>query len=103
MAKIKLNPLFGEITGKVGNVVFKKTANGDTIIAKCPDMSRVEWSEAQKAQRERFKLANAYAKAALADPELRAIYEKLAEEKGNGPFAAAKADYFQGNDRLAKK
>ena len=94
MPKITLNPLFAGITGKLGDIVFKKTANGETIISKCPDMSRVQWSEAQKAQRERFKLANAYAKAALADPEVRPIYEKIAEAEGKGAFAAAKADYF---------
>ena len=58
MAKIKLDPLFAGISGKIGNVVFKKSSNGEVILSKCPDMSRVKWSEAQKAQRERFKLAD---------------------------------------------
>jgi hypothetical protein len=41
-------------------------------------MSKVMWSPAQKEQRQRFKQANAYAKAAMADPVARAAYEKRA-------------------------
>lgn len=55
------------------------------------------------AQRQRFKLANAYAQAAMADPEVRAIYEELAEEEGRSAYEAARQDYFKGNDLLSKK
>jgi hypothetical protein len=103
MAKVKLDPLFAGISGKIGNVVFKKSANGDVIVSKCPDMSRVKWSEAQKAHRQRFKLANEYAKAALADPDVRALYEELAAKEGKGAFATARSDYFKGKDLLSKK
>ena len=101
MAKIKLDPLFAGISGKIGNVVFKKSANGDIIVSKCPDMSRVKWSEAQKAHRQRFKMANAYAKAALADPNVRAFYEELAAKEGTYPYAMARSDYLSGNDLLS--
>ena len=103
MAKIKLNPLFDGISGRVGDVVFKKSPNGETIISKYPDMSRVQWSDAQKAHRERFKLANAYAKAAMADPQVRAIYEEIAAQEGTAAYAAARADYFKGKDLLTRK
>ena len=101
MAKIQLDPLFAGLTGTMGDLVFKKSKNGVMFVASRPKKSNAKPSPAQLANRERFTLANAYAKAALADPELRAIYEKIAEEEGKGAFAAAKADYFKGNDLLA--
>lgn len=73
------------------------------IISQLPDMSEVEWSLAQIAQRERMKQANAYAKAAMADPKVRAIYKKMAKKKKRQPFRVAVSDYFKGNDLLAKK
>jgi hypothetical protein len=45
-------------------------------------------------------LANAYAKAALANPTTRAIYEEIAHQEGKGAYAVAKADYFKGIDLL---
>jgi hypothetical protein len=103
MAKIKLNPLFDGISGRIGDVVFKKSRNGEVIISKCPDMSNVKCSEAQRAQRERFKRANAYARAAMADPDVRAIYEEMATQESTSAFAEARSDYFNGNDLLSKK
>jgi hypothetical protein len=103
MAKIKLDPLFAGISGTIGDLVFKRTANGQTIVARRPRKSNAEPSPAQKAQRERFKLASAYAKAALADPDLRAIYEERAAKVREGAFALARMDYLDGKDLLSNK
>jgi hypothetical protein len=103
MAKIKLDPLFASISGTMGGFVFKKSRKGEAIVARRPQKSNTEPSPAQKAQRERFKLANAYARAAVADPVLRAVYEEIAAEAGLSVFAAARADYFKGKDSIAWK
>ena len=103
MAKVKLDPLFVSISGTMGGFVFKKSRKGEAIVARRPAKSKAEPSPAQKAQRERFKLANAYAKAVLADPVLRAVYEEIAAEEGLSVFAAARADYFKGKASLAGK
>ena len=66
-------------------------------------MSDVEWSPAQIAQRERFKQATAYAKAAMADPDVRAIYQKIAKKKKRQPFRIAFSDYCEGKDLFANK
>lgn len=66
------------------------------MVTKRPDMSRVEWSEAQKEQRARFKEAVAYAKAALADPKVRARYEKRAKRERKRAWDVAISDYFEG-------
>ena len=101
MARIKLDPLFAGISGRMGDLVFRKSRNGEIIVSRRPRKSNTPPSAAQMAQRERFKLANAYAKAAPADPALRVHYEALAEETGTSAYNAARTDYFRGNDLLS--
>ena len=103
MAKIKLSPVLEEIRGRLGNYVFRRTHTGEVILSKVPDMSKVKWSKAQKAHRQRFKKAVAYARAAMAEPKVRAVYEKMAAKKNKRPFDMAVSDYFKGNDLLSKK
>jgi hypothetical protein len=103
MAKVELHPLFKEFRGALGDMVFRVTPGGKTYVSQRPDMSNVKWSEAQKAHRQRFKEASAYARAALADPDVRAVYEKRATEENRAPYRVALSDYLKGNDLLAKK
>ncbi len=92
-----------EIRGKMGDVVFRTSPSGETYISKKPDMSRVEWSPAQKAQRQRFSEPTAYAHAAMADPDVRALYERRAAEQNRRPFRVAVSDSLKGNDLLMGK
>ncbi len=94
MAKVELNPLFGRVSGKVGNVIFRQMANGTVSVSPAPARSMAKPSEAQKAHRQRFKEAAAYARAVLADPELRARYEAEARP-GETPYNLALADYLK--------
>ena len=103
MAKVKLNPIFEEIQGQVGNnMVLRRTYEGNLSLMKKPDMSNVEWSEAQAAHRQRFKEAVAYAHAAMANPQARAVYEKAGAEKRKRPFHLAISDYFHGRNLLTE-
>ena len=97
MAKITLNPIFNDIHGTVDNLTFRRMHGRQTVIKK-PDMSNVEWSPAQQAHRERFKQAVIRARAALADPEVRARYEEQAAARGKRPFDLAVSDCYQGRD-----
>lgn len=103
MAKITLNPLVTEASGKVGDLVFRRTPNGKMSLIKLADMSKVKWSKAQKEHRKRFKEAIAYAKAAMAEPKVRAKYEKSARKLNKRPFDIAVSDYFKGKDLLSGK
>ena len=103
MAKVILNPMIKQIRGKVGDVVFRTSPTGEVTMIKLADMSNVSWSRAQKAHRKRFKKAVAYAKAAMATPKVRAVYEKMAAKQHKRPFALAVSDYFKGIDRITKK
>ena len=103
MPKVRFKSLIEEIHGTMYDVVFKKSPGGNMIVTKRPDMSGVEWSERQQAQRMRFKQANEYAKGAMADPKVRAVYEKRAKKTKRSPFRVAFSDYFQGKDLLGKQ
>ena len=100
MAKVTLNPIITEMHGRTGNMVFRRSRTGDIYVIKRADMSKVKWSKAQKAHRQRFKEATAYAKAAMARPKIRAIYEQTAAKQGRSPFFVAVSDYFKGNNLL---
>ena len=104
MAKATLNPVFDLFTGKIGNLIFRRAHTGKLSVIYRPDMSRVKWSSAQKAHRQRFKEAVLYAKAAMQDPAVRSVYEQMAAEKKSNkrPFDMAVSDYFAGNNLLPK-
>jgi hypothetical protein len=68
---------------------------------KTPDMSKVKWSKAQKANRERFRQAIAYARQAMADPKIRAQYEKRGKKANRQAFRVAVSDFYEG--KLEKK
>jgi hypothetical protein len=69
--KILLHPMFRWIRGKMGKIVYRLAHNGEVSAYPAPDMSQVIWSPAQKAQRQNFAKASAYAKLAIQDPEIR--------------------------------
>ena len=104
MAKATLNPVLELITGKIGNLVFRRAHTGKLSMIMRPDMSRIKWSAAQKAHRKRFKQAVIYARLAMKDPAVRSVYEQMAAEKKNNkrPFDMAVSDYFAGNNLLQK-
>lgn len=94
MAKMKLDPLFVELSGTMGNFVFKRSRKGEAIVARRPRKSSTPPSEAQTAHRERFGEAVAYAKHALKDEELSALYRLAGIEKGMSAFHAAVTDFL---------
>ena len=100
MAIITFNKGIMEIHGKVGKHIYRRGPNGSTIVCKRPDMSAVQPSEAQKVHRQRFKEAVAYAKAALADPELRDHYEAQATSDKT-PYNLAVADYLKNMNHMS--
>jgi hypothetical protein len=105
MAKVQLHPLLEELRGKIDGLVFRLSHNGKTSVYPSPDMSYVKWSPAQVEQRARMAEASAYAKAATADPQLRAYYVQVSmEKKGNKrPYDMAVSDYLNGINLLGNR
>jgi len=102
MAKVELDAPFKKIRGTIGKLSYR-WMNGQQTVMKTPDMSRVKWSKAQKANRHRFAQAIHYAKQAIADPAASAQYEKLGKEAGRQPFRVAVSDFLAGNNLLEEK
>ena len=103
MPRVRFKPGIVQMQGTLYDVVFKLSPQGNPIVTKRPDMSNVKWSEAQTAHRQRFKEAVAYARAALAEPELRARYDKRAKRQHKRAWDVAMSDYFEGKDLLSEK
>jgi hypothetical protein len=102
MVKVILQPGLKELRGKMGDWTYRRMYGKQTIM-KTPDMSRVKWSRAQKANRQRFKEAIRYAHQAMADPKVRAHYEKAGKKAGRQPFRVAVSDFLQGKNLLEGK
>ena len=107
MAKVSFNPLIKWFRGRIGDLVFRSAHNGKVSVYITPDMTGVKRSPAQKRQNRRFGDASSYASAAIADPEIRAVYVQMAIEQNKNPLRPsdiASSDYYHtGNDLLWKK
>ena len=93
MAKVKLNPVLEQIRGQVGELVFKHYGD-EVIVGRKPDRSGVLPSYIQLEHQERFRQAVLYGRLVMADPEMKADYEKVAKTKGKPLFSLTVADFF---------
>ena len=95
MANVQHNPATQNISGNVGNLRFRKRRDGTFSVSHIPERRSTPPTAAQTAVKERFAKAGAYATRALALPEVRAAYEKLAEREDLTPRSAAVRDWFR--------
>jgi hypothetical protein len=79
MARAEFTPGGPRFRGKLGDLQYRRI-RGKDIVSPVPDMSEVEWTEAQQAQRGTFKTNGWWGRAALADPATKAAYEARARE-----------------------
>jgi len=91
--KAKLNPMFENVSGGLGELVFR-VIRGKVVISRKPEMNGSELSEEQVEHRERFKQAVAYGKSVMADGEVRPLYETAAKARNMPIFALTVADFF---------
>jgi hypothetical protein len=103
MPKVKLVPIIEEIHGTMYDLVFKKSSKGEMIVTKKPDMSKVKWSKAQKANRKHMSEAITATQIAFLDPKVRARYERKAKKQGRRAWNLALSDSLQGKDLHAKR
>jgi len=93
MPKIRFNPLIKQFYGRFGDLVFRRSSkDGEANASRVANMTKVVWSEAQAAHRERFQLAVWYARRVAADQQARTVYEEAAERHGRVPFRLMLAD-----------
>lgn len=93
MARVRLNPMFVAIWGKMGDMALKR--RGNTIYtSQLPDFSERVLSAAQVETNTRFRTAVYFAKQVIADPEAAKQYEQTAKETGKSVYNIAIADYM---------
>jgi hypothetical protein len=90
--KVKLNPMFEQVSGQLGDVVFR-VIRGKVFASRKSAYASVP-SEEQADHRERFKLAVAYGRGAMGDEDMHSMYESAAKERDLPIFAVMIADYF---------
>jgi len=90
MAKVKRNPILEGLSGSLGDVVFRHTKKGKTIICKKPDFSNRQFSQDQLTHQDKVKLAAAYGVANKRNP----IYVKKAEGTDKNAYNIAFKDWF---------
>jgi hypothetical protein len=73
MAKVKYNVVTHGVTGKIGDLLQFRQRHGRTIIAKIASRSN-NVTTGQQMVRDKFRLAAAYAKSAMMDPQLKKLY-----------------------------
>lgn len=70
---------FSGFTGKIGDTGFyKRILNGVEVIQQCPTRKTNKRNKSQPAQNLKFRKAVRAAALALADPEIRSIYARVA-------------------------
>lgn len=97
MAKIDENLYLIGARGMVGKQMVFRNQDGKIILAKRPRRKKQQ-TDAQLEQTIRFKEATIYAKAVLADDDLRKGYAEKALNRGKGfsAYNMAVADYLKG-------
>ncbi len=95
MATVATNPIVNGLSGMLGKtVVFKKWRN-KTIVANYSPPAKQQ-SEAQRANRSKFREVANWAHTILNDPERKAYYQKKARKLGlPNAYTAAITDYMR--------
>ncbi|HBL77673.1 MAG: hypothetical protein A2W90_02810 [Bacteroidetes bacterium GWF2_42_66] len=94
MAQSKKNIDTEGLSGRVGNIIFRRRKSDDKIfVARRPVASEEEPTEAQINVQRKFQRGIIYGKSAIADPATKALYAVKATD-GRSAFNVAVADYF---------
>jgi hypothetical protein len=91
MAKVKHNKFTMGLSGKFGNLVFRQTKDGRTIVAAAPDFSNRAFSKEQLTSQNRFKQAVAYARVAA---KSQPIYTERTRKTSSNAYNLALSDWF---------
>jgi hypothetical protein len=92
MTEVNLNETVDGYRGSIGRLVFKRY-KGRTIVSRKPKIEKPP-TEAQLAQRERFREAAAFGKSAQADPALLEFYAPIALERNISVYVLAMGDFL---------
>ena len=80
MAKVTFMDGIATISGRIGDVVFRKSPSGKTYAYQMRKTPKRIPSEKEKKQRQRFSIITKMVSAIMADPTQRAAYEQLQKD-----------------------
>ena len=78
MARTNDNIILQKVSGNIGKQVVLKRVHGKTVLSKMPKKPAAR-SAKQQMCAQGFKLATAYAKSVMQNPELKALYSAEAK------------------------
>ena len=81
MARTNDNIILQKVSGNIGKQVVLKQVHGKTVLSKMPKKPAAR-SAKQQMCAQGFKLATAYAKSVMLNPELKALYSAEAKRRG---------------------
>lgn len=93
MASVSLNPVLETLSGKIGDLVFRRFQD-ETVVSRSPRTTDRPPTAGQAAQRESFRRAVLYGRAVMADAGTKAVYEAAAKATGRQIFATMVSDYL---------
>ena len=80
MAQVVFMDGIASISGKLGDVVFRKSPSGKTYAYQMRKKTKRTPSEKEEKQRQRFSITCKLVSAIMADPIQRAAYEQLQKD-----------------------
>ena len=100
MAAVSTTVLVQGLRGSLGNLVFR-TIRGKTFVSQRPQRPRFE-SPLQRMNRDKFRMAAAWAKCMVLNPEKKVYYETIAKRrKLPNAYTAAVSEYMCRKDIVA--
>ena len=95
MARTNDNIILQKVSGNIGKQVVLKRVHGKTVLSKMPKKPAAR-SAKQQMCAQGFKLATAYAKSVMQNPELKALYSAEAKRRGViNAYNMAVSDYLK--------
>jgi hypothetical protein len=90
-----LMALGGGVSGRMGGLIFVTDRDGKISVREPRPKPTGPLTDRQKAQRQRFRDATAYARGALADEEKRRIYEAAGRRRQRSAYCIAFQDFLR--------
>src|SRR5580700_1849591 len=94
MAKVKDNVLAKGFSGTIGRGLTFRQIGGETFVSKYQRAPTVAATEKKLAARAKFGIATAYARRAIKDPDMKAMYQAVVKG-GQRAFNIAMMDALQ--------
>ena len=95
MAQVTFMDGIGSVSGKLGDIIYRRTASGKNIAYKAPQRTYRQPTTAELNQRNRFALIAKLVSIILGDPTQRAAYEQLLKQTPSAKRITLRKFIFQ--------